>query len=162
VKPLRVRETMLAWAVSSVEERVPTNGVVGGPELWERLALHTGLRVVPSARFRPAGNGPIWGSPSDKFAIWSASGMEYVVLENEGWFIGRHWTKSTRTAPARSSFRPLGAEACAGAVWVGTTPAGPLSCLEPSVVAVLGIFVGSPLDLTLLRGIDLFPFTAPQ
>ena len=84
VEPLRVRELMLARAVSAVGERVPPNGVVGAPELWAGLALHTGRRVAPSARFRLAGDGPIWGSPSDQFTIWSASGMEYVVLENAG------------------------------------------------------------------------------
>ena len=84
VEPLRVREVMLARAVSAVQERVPPNAVVGGPELWAGLALHTGRRVAPSARFRLAGDGPIWGTPSEQFAIWSASGMEYVVLENAG------------------------------------------------------------------------------
>ena len=84
VEPLRVRELMLARAVGAVEERVPPNGVVGAPELWAALAVHTGRRVAPSARFRLAGDGPIWGSPSEQFAVWSASGMEYVVLENAG------------------------------------------------------------------------------
>ena len=84
VEPLRVRELMLARAVPAVEERVPPNGVVGAPELWAGLALHTGRRVAPSARFRLAGDGPIWGTPSEQFAVWSASGIEYVVLENAG------------------------------------------------------------------------------
>ena len=84
VEPLRVRELMLARAVQAVEERVPPNGVVGAPELWAGLALHTGRRVAPSARFRPAGDGPIWGTPPEQFAVWSASGIEYVVLENAG------------------------------------------------------------------------------
>ncbi len=84
VEPLRVRELMLARAVPAVYERVPPNGVVGAPELWAGLALHTGRRVSPSARFRPAGDGPIWGSPREQFAVWAASGIEYVVLENAG------------------------------------------------------------------------------
>lgn len=84
VEPLRVRELMLARAVSAVEERVPQTGVVGAPELWAGLALHTGRRVAPSARFRLAGDGPVWGIPSEQFAVWSASGIEYVVLENAG------------------------------------------------------------------------------
>ena len=82
MEPLRVRELMLARAVPAVEERVPPNGVVGAPELWAGLALHTGRRVAPSARFRLAGDGPVWGTPSEQFAVWSASGIEYVVLEN--------------------------------------------------------------------------------
>ena len=84
VEPLRVRELMLARAVQAVGERVPPNGVVGAPELWAGLALHTGRRVAPSARFRLAGDGPIWGTPPEQFAVWSASGIEYVVLENAG------------------------------------------------------------------------------
>ncbi len=84
VEPLRVRELMLARSVQAVYERVPPNGVVGAPELWAGLALHTGRRVAPSARFRLAGDGPIWGTPPEQFAVWSASGIEYVVLENAG------------------------------------------------------------------------------
>ena len=84
VEPLRVRELMLARAVEAVGERVPPNGVVGAPELWAGLALHTGRRVAPSARFRLAGEGPIWGTPSEQFAVWSAARIEYVVLENAG------------------------------------------------------------------------------
>ena len=84
VEPLRVRELMLARAVPAVYERVPPNGVVGAPELWAGLALHTGRRVSPSARFRPAGDGPIWGNPREQFAVWAASGIVYVVLENAG------------------------------------------------------------------------------
>ena len=84
VEPLRVRELMLARAVQAVGERVPPNGVVGAPELWAGLALHTGRRVAPSARFRLVGDGPIWGTPPEQFAVWSAAGIEYVVLENAG------------------------------------------------------------------------------
>jgi hypothetical protein len=84
VEPLRVRELMLARAVQAVEERVPPTGVVGAPELWAGLALHTGRRVAPSARFRLDGEGPIWGTPSEQFAVWSAAEIEYVVLENAG------------------------------------------------------------------------------
>ncbi len=84
VEPLRIRELMLARATQAVGERVPPNGVVGAPELWAGLALHTGRRVAPSARFRPAGDGPIWSTPTEQFAVWSAAGIEYVVLENAG------------------------------------------------------------------------------
>ena len=84
MEPLLVRERMLARAVQAVNERVPPDGVVGAPELWAGLALHTGRFVAPSARFRPAGDGPIWGTPREQFAVWSASGIEYVVLENAG------------------------------------------------------------------------------
>jgi len=69
VETLRVRELMLARAVPAINERVPPNAVVGAPELWAGLALHTGRRVAPSARFRPAGEGPIWGNPREQFAV---------------------------------------------------------------------------------------------
>ena len=84
VEPLRIRELMLARAVQAVSERVPETGVVGAPELWSGLALHTGRRVAPSARFRPGEGGPVWGTPPDQFAVWSAAGIEYIVLENAG------------------------------------------------------------------------------
>ena len=84
LEPLRVRELMLARAVQAVQERVPPTGVVGAPELWAGLALHTGRRVAPSARFRLVGEGPVWGTPPEQFAVWSAAGIEYVVLENAG------------------------------------------------------------------------------
>lgn len=84
VEPLRIRELMLARAVAAVYERVPPDGVVGAPELWAGLALHTNRRVAPSARFRPGGEGPIWGTPGEQFAVWSAAGIEYVVLESAG------------------------------------------------------------------------------
>ena len=83
-EPLRARELMLARAVQAVGERVPPDGVVGAPELWAGLALQTGRRVAPSARFRLSGDGPVWGTPPEQFAVWSAAGIEYVVLENAG------------------------------------------------------------------------------
>jgi hypothetical protein len=84
VEPLRVRELMLARAIGAVEERVPPDGVIGAPELWAGLALHTGRQVAPSARFHLAGEGPVWGTPSEQFQVWSAAGIEYVVLEHGG------------------------------------------------------------------------------
>ena len=84
VEPLRVRELMLARAVEAVSERVPETGVVGAPELWSGLALHTGRRVAPSARFRPGEGGSVWGTAPEQFAVWSVAGIEYIVLENAG------------------------------------------------------------------------------
>ena len=40
--------------------------------------------LPPVPRFRLVGEGPIWGTPSEQFAVWSAAGIEYVVLENAG------------------------------------------------------------------------------
>ena len=79
-----VRSRMLARAVLAVEGRVPEDAVVGAPELWAGLALHTGRTVAPSARFHPAGSGPVWGTTHEQFEVWDAAGIEYVLLENAG------------------------------------------------------------------------------
>lgn len=79
-----LRVQMLARAVEAVEERVPEDGVVGAPELWAGLALHTGRPVSPSARFRLVGEGPTWGTPQEQFELWTTAGIEYVVLESAG------------------------------------------------------------------------------
>ena len=84
LEALDVRVRMLARAVQAVEERVPPSGVVGAPELWAGLALHTGRRVAPSARFRTLGEGPVWGTPREQFEVWNAAEISYVVLENAG------------------------------------------------------------------------------
>ncbi len=78
------RSRMLARAVLALEGRVPEDGVVGAPELWAGLALHTGRTVAPSARFHPVGEGPVWGTNREQFEVWDAAGIEYVVLENAG------------------------------------------------------------------------------
>ena len=44
-------------------------GLIGASELWAVLAVHTGRRVAPSARFRLVGDGPTWGSPSEQFSV---------------------------------------------------------------------------------------------
>jgi len=75
---------MLARAVEAVRERVPSTGVVGAPELWSGLALHTSRSVAPSARLQPGEGGPVWGTPADQFAVWSAAGIDHIVLENAG------------------------------------------------------------------------------
>ena len=79
-----LRSLMLARAVLAVEGRVPEDGVVGAPELWAGIALHTGRTVAPSARFNPAGEGPVWGTNQEQFEVWQAAGIEYLVLENAG------------------------------------------------------------------------------
>ncbi len=78
------RSRMLARAVLALEGRVPEDGVVGAPELWAGLALHTGRTVAPSARFHPVGKGPVWGTNREQFEVWDAAGIEYVVLEHGG------------------------------------------------------------------------------
>ena len=84
LEAFNVRSRMLARAVLAVEGRVPQDGVVGAPELWAGLALHTGRTVAPSARFHPGGEGPVWGTSQEQFEVWTAAGIEYVLLENAG------------------------------------------------------------------------------
>ena len=84
LEAFEVRSRMLARAVLAVEERVPNEGVVGAPELWAGLALHTGRTVAPSARFHPFGDGPTWGTNREQFEVWEAAGIQYVLLENAG------------------------------------------------------------------------------
>ena len=84
LEAFNVRSRMLARAVLAVEGRVPENGVVGAPELWAGLALHTGRTVAPSARFHPAGEGPVWGTNREQYEVWDAAGIEYVLLEDDG------------------------------------------------------------------------------
>lgn len=79
-----VREIQLARAVQAVEQVTDSTAVLGVPELWSGLAIHTGRRAVPSAAFKPGGEGPTWGSPSDQFAIWDATGVDHLVLEAAG------------------------------------------------------------------------------
>jgi hypothetical protein len=84
LEAFEVRSRMLARAVIAVEDRVPEDGVLGAPELWAGLALHTGRTVAPSARFHPGGEGPPWGSNREQYEVWDAAGIEYVLLENSG------------------------------------------------------------------------------
>ena len=84
LEAFEVRSRMLARAVLAVEGRVPPDGVVGAPELWAGLALHTGRTVAPSARFQPVGEGPAWGTNREQFQVWNAAGIEYLLLENAG------------------------------------------------------------------------------
>ena len=70
-----------------------------------------------------------------------------------------------RAAPARSNFRRPGPEACWSG-WIGTIHAGTSSCRNPSVPLCLrpiaGFRWGLPLDLALLRGVDLLPLAITQ
>ena len=78
-----------------------------------------------------------------------------------GWFIRRRWTSWMRAAPVRSSFRRPGLAVC-WCGWTGTMLAGPLSCRGRNPAAPHRACLGLPLDLALLRGVDLFPLAATQ
>lgn len=79
-----VREIQLARAVQAVDRVTDSTSVLGAPELWSALTIHTGRPAVPSAAFKPGGSESVWGSPADQFAIWDATGVEYLVLEAAG------------------------------------------------------------------------------
>jgi hypothetical protein len=77
------RASMLAPAVAAVTESVPEQAVVGAPEFWGAIHLHTNRQVAPSARFVPLG-GASFGTPTEQFELWAATGIEYVLLEQGG------------------------------------------------------------------------------
>jgi hypothetical protein len=78
-----IRARQLASALDAMRGRVPPDAVVGAPELWPALNLINGVRVAPSARFRPlapAGE-PVWGTPREQFQLWASAGITHVLLE---------------------------------------------------------------------------------
>jgi hypothetical protein len=79
----RVRADMLAPAVAAIRRVVPDGAVVGAPEFWGAIHLHTRHPVAPSARFHPLG-GESFGTPQEQFALWTSTGTEYVLLEQGG------------------------------------------------------------------------------
>jgi len=84
-EPYRIRSVALGRALEAVEEHAPPGAVVGAPELWPGIQLHSGRTVAPSARFRPRGRpGPVWGRPEEQFSLWSETGIEYLLVEHGG------------------------------------------------------------------------------
>lgn len=85
VQPYRIRATMLARSVEALRGIAPDGVVVGAPELWPGIHLHTGLTVAPSALFKPISSaGPSWGDPGQQFRLWQAAGIDYLILEQGG------------------------------------------------------------------------------
>jgi len=79
------RAQALAAAVEAVHRFTPEDAVVGAPELWPGIAIHTGRSVSPSARFLPlAREGPSWGTPHQQAELWSRAGITHVVVEHGG------------------------------------------------------------------------------
>lgn len=77
-----VRTQQLEAAVSAVTAVTESAGVIGAPELWPAIPLHTGRLGAPSAPFRPGRpDQPAWGRPEDQYRIWAAAGIEYVLTE---------------------------------------------------------------------------------
>lgn len=83
--PYAVRAEALSAAVQAVERFTETDAVIGAPELWAGVAIHTGRTVAPSARFLPlATDGPSWGTPRQQFDLWAAAGVDYIIVEHAG------------------------------------------------------------------------------
>lgn len=86
--PYRVRADNLAAAVEALQRTVPPVGsVVGAPEFWAALHLHGGWTVSPSVRFDPRSvdpAAPMWGTPDEQLALWRASGIDHLLLEQSG------------------------------------------------------------------------------
>lgn len=85
VAPYALRAEALAAAVHAVEQFTEPDAVVGAPELWAGVAIHTGRTVSPSARFLPlATDGPSWGTPRQQFDLWAAADIDYIIVEHAG------------------------------------------------------------------------------
>jgi hypothetical protein len=78
-----IRARQLSSALAAIRGRLPPRAVLGAPELWPALHLINGVRVAPSARFRPlAPEGvPVWGTPEEQFELWTAAGITQLLLE---------------------------------------------------------------------------------
>ncbi len=100
VAPYRIRARMLARSVEALRG-IPSEGaVVGAPELWPGIHLHTGLTVAPSAPFRPVSSGgPLWGDPGQQFQLWQAADVDYTILEQGGLVHGAALTELGRLCP---------------------------------------------------------------
>lgn len=78
-----VRSQQLAWAMAAVAQLTPADAVIGAPELWPAIPLHTGRLGAPSAAFRPgATDRPPWGLPEDQYRIWATAGIQYLITED--------------------------------------------------------------------------------
>lgn len=83
-RPLRIRTTQLVGALEAIEAHTDPGDVVGAPELWPAVPLYTDRIGVPSARFRPGGEGPRQGTPQEQYRTWVLTDLEWVVTEAGG------------------------------------------------------------------------------
>lgn len=91
------RSRLLAEAVAAIDEATELEDVVGAPDLWAGLALYTGRRAAPSARFRPlASPGPPWGTPDQQLAAWHDAGITVLLTEHGGRVHGESLAELTR------------------------------------------------------------------
>jgi hypothetical protein len=80
-----VRAEALANAVIAMEQTASVGQVMGAAELWASLHLYTGGAAVPSAPFRPSSVGArAFGTPEEQWAVWSAGGVQRLLVEHGG------------------------------------------------------------------------------
>jgi len=78
-----VRSRQLEWVMAAIAQVTEPRAVIGAPELWPAIPLHTGRLGAPSAPFRPgATDRPVWGLPEDQYRVWAAAGIGYLVTED--------------------------------------------------------------------------------
>ena len=83
--PYEVRARTLVRAVEAVDGHAAPDAVLGAPELWAALHLHTGHTVVPSARFLPlAPGGATGGTPDQQIQLWTTAGIDHLLVEHGG------------------------------------------------------------------------------
>lgn len=83
--PFEIRARTLVRAVGAVDGFAPSGAVLGAPELWAALHLHTGRTVAPSARFLPmAGAGLTGGTPEQQIELWRTAGIDHLLVEHGG------------------------------------------------------------------------------
>ena len=127
------RAAALAAAVDAVTRFTPAGAVVGAPELWPGLAIHTGRSVAPSARFLPlATDQPSWGSPTSQVELWHVAGIDHVVVEHGGGVHG-------------ATLDQMDAVCAEGAVeLLATIPTGFLVRVNPTEACVERVRAASP------------------
>lgn len=100
VQPYRIRAAMLARSVEALQGIAQEGIVVGAPELWPGINLHTGLTVAPSAPFDPvSAEGPSWGDPGQQFRLWQEAEIDYLILEQGGVVHGEALHELARLCP---------------------------------------------------------------
>jgi hypothetical protein len=97
-----IRAGRLANAVEALDRTTPSSAVVGAPEFWPAVILHSGRSAVPSARFTPRSEEkatPVWGTPKQQLRIWWQYRVDHVLLEQNGLIHGDALNLLEETCP---------------------------------------------------------------
>jgi len=95
-----IRARTLVRAVTAIDEFAPEDAVLGAPELWAALHLHTGRIVAPSARFLPmAADGETGGTPEQQIQLWRTAGIDHLLVEHGGRVHGPALTRMEAACP---------------------------------------------------------------